>query len=266
MSSPPRADPYLASALFAAQVHAAVDSGHHCRRPGRGRSMPTPWCSTRWPSMTSGGSWSIWSRTSYATTPAGPSEPASRAPTAIQRPGTGPATPRSTTTWRRPRWFLRARRSCRPASAPRKDGWPSSTTPACRLERRQWDCGSGCDGIDRPWDGEATDRRLSNDRDGRVPAPGGGERAAALRGAGAGTVAGGLAALGRDGPSFSHRLAPGARRRVQSGVVRVAGMVDYSYRRPSTARGVDAFGDHADPRSARARCRHRLRHLGIDDR
>ena len=73
-----------------------------------------------------------------------------------------------------------------------------------------------------------------------------------------------LAALGRGRPTVAGRLAAGARRGGPAAVGAVAGMVDYSYRRPSRR----AAGRSRDPADApapdpRLRCR---RHLGLDGR
>jgi len=101
-----------------------------------------------------------------------------------------------------------------------------------RDARRKWDCGSGCDGIDRPWDGEGATCGL-NDRDGEFLRLGVASELQRSEGLEPGTVAAGWL-------RWAERILPSRtdwRRvlaaEVQVGVVRVAGMVDYSYRRPS---------------------------------
>ncbi len=96
--------------------------------------------------------------------------------------------------------------------------------------RRQWDCGSGCDGIDR--DGEGMGSGL-NDRDGQFLRLGVASELQRAEGLAPGTVAAGWL-------RWAERILPSRtdwRRvlaaEVQAGVVRAAGMVDYSYRRPS---------------------------------
>jgi predicted metal-dependent peptidase len=101
-----------------------------------------------------------------------------------------------------------------------------------RTGHRQWDCGSGCDGVDRPWDMDGAAGRLG-DRDGaflRLGVASEMQRSEALE---PGTVAAGWL-------RWAEKILPSRtdwRRilasEVQAGVVRVAGMVDYSYRRPS---------------------------------
>jgi predicted metal-dependent peptidase len=97
---------------------------------------------------------------------------------------------------------------------------------------RQWDCGSGCDGIGRPWDDNGAPGQIG-DRDGeflRLGVAGEMQRSEALE---PGTVPAGWV-------RWAERVLPSRvdwRRvlaaEVQAGVVRAAGMVDYSYRRPS---------------------------------
>jgi predicted metal-dependent peptidase len=96
---------------------------------------------------------------------------------------------------------------------------------------RQWDCGSGCDGIDRPWDGGGS--QGLGDRDGqflRLGVASEMQRSEALE---PGTVPAGWM-------RWAEQVLPSRTdwRRVlaaeiHSGVARVTGMVDYSYRRPS---------------------------------
>lgn len=95
---------------------------------------------------------------------------------------------------------------------------------------RQWDCGSGCDGVDRPWDG---DEGGLNDRDGEFLRLGVASELQRAEAREPGTVAGGWL-------RWAERMLPSRTdwRRVlaaeiQTGVMRVAGMVDYSYRKPS---------------------------------
>jgi predicted metal-dependent peptidase len=100
--------------------------------------------------------------------------------------------------------------------------------------RRQWDCGSGCDGIDRPWDGEGEGVGGGlNDRDGQFLRLGVASELQRSEGLEPGTVAAGWL-------RWAERILPSRtdwRRvlaaEVHAGVVRAAGMVDYSYRRPS---------------------------------
>jgi predicted metal-dependent peptidase len=101
-----------------------------------------------------------------------------------------------------------------------------------RSGHRQWDCGSGCDGIDRPWDDSAASGRL-NDRDGEFLRLGVASELQRAEGREPGTVAAGWL-------RWAERVLPSRvdwRRvlaaEVQAGLVHVAGMVDYSYRRPS---------------------------------
>ncbi len=101
-----------------------------------------------------------------------------------------------------------------------------------RDARAQWDCGSGCDGIDRPWDGEGATCGL-NDRDGQFLRLGVASALQRSEGLEPGTIAAGWL-------RWAERILPSRtdwRRvlaaEVQAGVMRVAGMVDYSYRRPS---------------------------------
>jgi len=101
-----------------------------------------------------------------------------------------------------------------------------------RHRPRRWDCGSGCDGVERPWDDKGASGRLG-DRDGeflRLGVASELQRSEALE---PGTVpAGWLRWAERVLPSrVDWRRVLAAE--VQAGVVRVAGMVDYSYRRPS---------------------------------
>ncbi len=101
-----------------------------------------------------------------------------------------------------------------------------------RSGARSWDCGSGCDGVDRPWDDKGAAGGL-NDRDGeflRLAVASELQRSEARE---PGTVAAGWL-------RWAEKLLPSRtdwRRvlaaEVQVGVTRVAGMVDYSYRRPS---------------------------------
>jgi predicted metal-dependent peptidase len=101
-----------------------------------------------------------------------------------------------------------------------------------RSGQRQWDCGSGCDGIDRPWDGSASGNGL-NDRDGeflRLATASEMQRSEGLEPGSVG--AGWLRWAERVLPSRTDwRRVLAAQ--VQTGIARVSGMVDYSYRRPS---------------------------------
>jgi predicted metal-dependent peptidase len=101
-----------------------------------------------------------------------------------------------------------------------------------RTGDRQWDCGSGCDGIERPWDGGDGAAGL-NGRDAefvRLGVAAELQRCEALE---PGTVpAGWLRWAEKMLPSRTDwRRVLAAE--VQTGVVRASGMVDYSYRRPS---------------------------------
>jgi len=98
--------------------------------------------------------------------------------------------------------------------------------------RRQWDCGSGCDGIERPWDDKGAPGGL-NDRDGEFLRLGVASEMQRSEAREPGTVpAGWVRWAERVLPSrVDWRRALAAE--VQAGIVRVAGMVDYSYRRPS---------------------------------
>jgi predicted metal-dependent peptidase len=97
---------------------------------------------------------------------------------------------------------------------------------------RQWDCGSGCDGIDRPWDGKGDGSGL-NDRDGEFLRLGVASEMQRSENQEPGSVPAGWV-------RWAERVLPSRvdwRRvlaaEVQAGLVRVTGMVDYSYRRPS---------------------------------
>lgn len=101
-----------------------------------------------------------------------------------------------------------------------------------RHGRRQWDCGSGCDGVERPWDGEAEGSGLS-DRDGEFLRLGVASELQRSEQKEPGTVGAGWL-------RWAERILPSRtdwRRilaaEIQTGVMRSAGMVDYSYRRPS---------------------------------
>jgi predicted metal-dependent peptidase len=99
---------------------------------------------------------------------------------------------------------------------------------------RSWDCGSGCDGIRRPWDGEGDGEAGGlGERDGQW-----------LRLAVASELQGGDSTEPGSIPAgwmrWAETVLPSRtdwRRvlaaEVQAGVMRVAGMVDYSYRKPS---------------------------------
>ncbi len=143
--------------------------------------------------------------------------------------------------------------------------WPSSTTSWLEAARRQWDCGSGCDGIDRPWDGEARTQGL-NDRDGQFLRLGVASELQRSEGWSRARCAAGWLRWAEQDPSFSHRLASGAGRRGPGGRRPSGGHGRLLLSAAIEAGGVDAFGDHADPRSTRARRGHRLRHLRVDDR
>jgi predicted metal-dependent peptidase len=97
---------------------------------------------------------------------------------------------------------------------------------------RQWDCGSGCDGVVRPWDDKDGVGRL-NDRDGEFLRLGVASELQRTEAREPGTVPAGWV-------RWAEKVLPSRvdwRRvlaaEVQAGVMRVAGMVDYSYRRPS---------------------------------
>jgi predicted metal-dependent peptidase len=99
-------------------------------------------------------------------------------------------------------------------------------------EQRQWDCGSGCDGIDRPWDGSSPGTGL-NERDGeflRLAIASEMQRSEGLEpgsvGAGWLRWAEGVLPSRTD---WRRVLAA----QVHTGIARVSGMVDYSYRKPS---------------------------------
>ena len=101
-----------------------------------------------------------------------------------------------------------------------------------RGRHTQWDCGSGCDSIDRPWDDKGAPRGL-NDRDGEFLRLGVASEMQRAEAQEPGSVPAGWV-------RWAERVLPSRvdwRRvlaaEVQAGVVRVAGMVDYSYRRPS---------------------------------
>jgi len=97
---------------------------------------------------------------------------------------------------------------------------------------RQWDCGSGCDGVERLWDGTSGADGL-NDRDAEFLRLGVAAEMQRCEGLEPGIVpAGWLRWAERILPSRTDwRRVLAAE--VQSGVVRASGMVDYSYRRPS---------------------------------
>jgi predicted metal-dependent peptidase len=101
-----------------------------------------------------------------------------------------------------------------------------------RSEQRQWDCGSGCDGVDRPWDDRGSAGSL-NDRDGEFLRLGVASELQRCEAQEPGTVGAGWL-------RWAERILPSRtdwRRvlaaEVQVGVLRVSGMVDYSYRKPS---------------------------------
>lgn len=104
---------------------------------------------------------------------------------------------------------------------------------AAQTGGRRWDCGSGCDGVERPWDGDrGTDSGLTG-RDQAFVRLGVAAEMQRCQGLEPGTVPAGWL-------QWAERLLPSRtdwRRvlaaEVQVGVVRAAGMVDYSYRRPS---------------------------------
>ena len=103
------------------------------------------------------------------------------------------------------------------------------------LARRRWDCGSGCDGEERPWDGTGggeNDLGL-NDRDQEFVRLGVAAEMQRSYDLEPGSVPSGWL-------RWAERILPSRtdwRRvlaaEVQVGVVRAAGMVDYSYRKPS---------------------------------
>jgi predicted metal-dependent peptidase len=97
---------------------------------------------------------------------------------------------------------------------------------------RQWDCGSGCDGVARPWDDGNGSGGL-NERDGQFLRLAVASEMQRSEGMEPGTVAAGWL-------RWAEQVLPSRtdwRRvlaaEVQTGVARVAGMVDYSYRKPS---------------------------------
>ncbi len=101
-----------------------------------------------------------------------------------------------------------------------------------RGEQRRWDCGSGCDGVDRPWDDKGAAEGL-NDRDGEFLRLGVASELQRSEAQEPGSVEAGWL-------RWAEKLLPSRTdwRRVlaaeiQVGIMRVAGMVDYSYRRPS---------------------------------
>ena len=157
------------------------------------------------------------------------------------------------------------RRDCRPPSAPKTGSWPSSTTSSPAAAPGNGIAVPGVTGsndhgtIEATVSGStsATASSCASAWRARCSGPRGWSRGPSRR-------------AGCAGPSKSFLLAPiGARvlaAEVQTGVARVSGMVDYSYRRPSRRVGVHAFGDHADARAPGARRRHRVRHVGLDDR
>jgi len=97
---------------------------------------------------------------------------------------------------------------------------------------RQWDCGSGCDGVDRPWDGKGEGSGL-NDRDREFLRLGVASEMQRSEAQEPGSVPAGWVrwAEGVLPSRVDWRRVLAAE--VQAGVVRVAGMVDYSYRKPS---------------------------------
>ncbi|HVA06085.1 MAG TPA: VWA-like domain-containing protein [Acidimicrobiales bacterium] len=99
--------------------------------------------------------------------------------------------------------------------------------------KRQWDCGSGCDGMARPWDGDARQNDGLTDRDGQFLRLATASEMQRHEAAEPGSVATGWM-------RWAEQMLPSRtdwRRvlaaEVQTGVMRVAGMVDYTYRRPS---------------------------------
>jgi hypothetical protein len=105
--------------------------------------------------------------------------------------------------------------------------------PLAKGGHRQWDCGSGCDGTPRPWDGEPGAKDGLSDRDGQFLRLGVASEMQRCEASEPGTVAAGWL-------RWAEQVLPSRtdwRRilaaEVQAGVVRVAGMVDYTYRRPS---------------------------------
>jgi predicted metal-dependent peptidase len=120
-----------------------------------------------------------------------------------------------------------------PAGLGAKDGRLSEHYyDLARGERRQWDCGSGCDGVDRPWDDKGAAGGLNN-RDGEFLRLGVASELQRYEAQEPGTVGAGWL-------RWAERILPSRtdwRRvlaaEVQAGVMRVSGMVDYSYRKPS---------------------------------
>ena len=119
---------------------------------------------------------------------------------------------------------------------------------------RQWDCGSGCDGVDRPWDGKGQGGGL-NDRDSEFLRLGVASEMQRSESQEPGSVPAGWV-------RWAERVLPSRvdwRRvlaaEVQAGVVRVAGMVDYSYRRPSRrSESTPVFSELRETRAERLIC------------
>ena len=120
-----------------------------------------------------------------------------------------------------------------PAGLGAQDGWLAEQYYELAFDgHRQWDCGSGCDGVERPWDASGAPGGL-NDRDGEFLRLGVASELQRAEGLEPGSVAAGWL-------RWAEKILPSRTdwRRVlsaeiQTGVMRVAGMVDYSYRRPS---------------------------------
>ena len=107
---------------------------------------------------------------------------------------------------------------------------------------RRWDCGSGCDGVSRPWDsgskGEGRDTAGVGERDAEWLRLAVASELQHAESTDPGTVPAGWM-------RWAEKVLPSKTdwRRVlaaeiQAGVTRVLGMVDYSYRRPSRRTGV----------------------------
>jgi len=99
--------------------------------------------------------------------------------------------------------------------------------------RRQWDCGSGCDGIPRPWDGEGRPKNGMGDRDGQFLRLAVASEMQRFEATEPGSVAAGWMRWAETVLPSKTDWRRVLAAEVHAGVMRMAGMVDYSYRRPS---------------------------------
>ena len=223
--------PYLASALFAAQVHPAEESGTIAVDRG--------WQIHADPAVLDRMAVDELGRLLVHLVSHVLRDHATRAGRAgvgdsegDPRPGTRQVMRRSTTTSLPARWCLNVPPAC-PRDLGADDGrLVEEYYRLVRGARRQWDCGSGSDGVARPWDTEGAGDGLT-ERDREFLRLGVASELHRSNSSEPGSVAAGWL-------RWAERILPSQtdwRRvlaaEVQAGVVRAAGMVDYSYRRPS---------------------------------